>query len=258
MALLALPSVCYNLDLSSTGAGAASAQNVPRSYGTNVYRDFLRVLQLRYEGTDRALDNMAKLMTDMNLEDATSPSATRYGPEYSPTEPEELFRPPERPAPPKNGSGIDIIISDPPKYIQMSYTLDFFLCHGRFPTKQDIPPHFSSPGGAERRTAPGLPYDWTSGRTNTQHSQVAASGLPARAATKNIAWTGSPPGSSDRSTSDEARTGSTDISVTHTDDAFFQGSTDPNDFSFEDFMTDGPFTGIGQLQNILHRYPDWP
>jgi len=260
VAYLALPSICYNLDQSSR----AFPQATSHGRSANIYQDFLRVLQLRYEGTDRALDNMSKLMSNMNVEDATTPSTARSGSEHSPVAQVEPMRSSGRSVLAKNGSGIDIVVSEPQKYIRMSYTLDFFLSHGRFPTIGDIPPSLlSSSGNPEGWTTTGAMNNLNGvGGVGTMarvhHSQHGTSDGTNQVAIRNSVWAVSSPGSNNVGASSEARTGSPQLSDMLANDPFGQGGIDPDGYSFEDFMTDGPLTGIEQLQNVLHRYPGWP
>lgn len=259
MAFLALPSVCYNLDLSSR----VPTQVGNRGAGANIYQDFLRVLQLRYEGTDRALDNMSMLMANMNLQDATSPSTARSGSEQSLSRREDLIRPSEKP-PAKARNGINMIITEPRKYLQMSQTLDFFLSRGRFPTKEDIPLSLLPlPGEVDRSTGSRSVYDSTAGRTNATtvreyQPQDGTSNLPSQAPDRGPVWTASPPGTIDFTASGVVGAGSAELPMTLTDNPSGAPDLNPDDFSFEDFMTDGPFSGIERLQNMLHTYPAWP
>lgn len=52
---------------------------------------------------------------------------------------------------------------------------------------------------------------------------------------------------------------SADLSVMFTDDPFGDAAaaadSNPGNFSFADFMTDGPYSGIERLQNMLYTYP---
>ncbi|EXJ74878.1 uncharacterized protein A1O5_01574 [Cladophialophora psammophila CBS 110553] len=259
VAFLALPSICYNLDLSSR----ASTQKTTHGHGANIYQDFLRVLQLRYEGTDRALNNMSKLVGHMNLEDATSPSTARSRSEHTPTGLKGLSRPSETSGPAKSASGLDIVTSDPQKYIQMSDTLDFFLSRGRFPTKYDNPPDLlSSSDEADGSPSPSLMNDLIAGRerdtVRKTHNQAGPAELSSRPGIGDPAWAASSIESNDLMASSELVTGSAELSAMLTDDPFGQAVTNPDGFSFEDFMTDGPNSGIERLQNMLYTYPDWP
>ena len=101
----------------------------------NIYQDFMRVLQLKYEGADRAFDNVAKLLRDMNVRDVTSPTSMPFeSPESAPVS-DRLGRTDQSIS---RGSGLDIIISDPRRFVNMSYTLDFFLGYGRFPRQGEL------------------------------------------------------------------------------------------------------------------------
>ncbi|OQU94610.1 Fungal specific transcription factor domain-containing protein [Cladophialophora immunda] len=257
VAFLALPSICYNLDLSSH----ASTQRNTRSRGTNIYQDFLRVLQLRYEGTDRALNNMSKLVGHMDLEDVTSPSTTRSRSENNATGHRDLSRPPGILAPAKRGSGIDIVTSDPQKYIQMSHTLDFFLSRGRFPTQYDNPPDLiSSAAESHGSPSPSPMDDSVAGETNdtverSHHPEGVE--LPGQGDAGPSIWPAPSPGSNDLLAPGEAGTGSTALSAMLAGDPFDQAASGLG-FSFEDFMTDGPNSGIERLQSMLYTYPDWP
>lgn len=201
-------------------------------------------------------------MSRINLKNATSPSTLQYGFEYSLTEMEVLIQPSNRLVPITSSGGIDIIISDPRKYIQISYTLDFFLSHGQFPTNSNIPPHLSSRGETEGSIASGFADDLTSGGASDtmaiiQRSQNASSNFHIRPSSRS-SCTGSSPELNEVVASDEVRICSPKVPVVLTDDSFGQPGINPNDFSFEDFMIDGQFRGIEQLQNRLHSYPGWP
>ncbi|OAL23906.1 hypothetical protein AYO22_06082 [Fonsecaea multimorphosa] len=257
VAFLALPSICYNLDLSSH----TNKQKTIRSPGTNIYQDFLRALQLRYEGTDRALNNMSKLVGHMDLEDVTSPSTAQTRSENNATGHKEFDRILGMSAPAKRGGGIDIVTSDPQKYIQMSQTLDFFLSRGRFPTKYDNPPDpVSSPVESHGSPNPRPMDDLVVGQTSStvERSQRAGDAdLPGHAIADPSIWPASSTGSNSLLAPGGAGTGSTELSTMLTDDAFDQAASSLG-FSFEDFMTDGPDSGIERLQNMLYTYPDWP
>ncbi|KAI1628071.1 hypothetical protein EDD37DRAFT_291051 [Exophiala viscosa] len=259
VAFLALPSICHNMDLSSR----PPTQLVSHSASTNIYQDFLRVLQLRYEGTDRALDNMSKLTTDMNLENATSPSIARSITEQRPTGREDLTRLCKTP-PARARSGINMVISDPRKYVQMSQTLDFFLSRGRFPTKEDSPLNLpSSPVEVDRLTGSGPMRDSTADRTTdstmgSHQSQDGASNFPIQAPVGESLWTASPSAPIDSTATAAIPTGNPELPMTLTDDPSAETGINSDDFSFEDFMTDGPFSGIERLQDMLQAYPSWP
>lgn len=250
VAFLALPSVCYNLDLSKRSAPGQDRTNSP---GSNIYRDFLRVLQLRYEGTDRALGNMSRLMNNMDLEDATSPSTARSGSEDRPFRHQELRRSSDIQHSPKSGSGIDIVVTDPRKYIQMSYTLDFFLSRGRFPTKSEYPPMLLSTFD-EARAGPG-PDSASDAVSPDYMSNNGTSSFPNQAANVKPSWEASSIGSIDLTAADGHRTDNSELSAMFTHDALGQTSTHADLLSFENFMTDGPFSGIEQLENMLYAYP---
>jgi hypothetical protein len=259
VAFLALPSVCYNLDINSR----ANRQDT-NNPGANIYQDFLRVLQLRYEGTDMALGNMSKLMSGMNLEDATSPNTAISGSDQSPRSHERVPRPSKISGPRKGGNGLEIVVADPQKYIKMAFTLDYFLSRGRFPTKCDLPPNIrSSPGESDGSTSSSMvnhsnadgPSDPV---VRTHEHQVGASDPFSQTVNRNHFPLGLPTGSEVLIGSGEGRTGDQDVSVTLTDDPVSQSGLDPGEFSFEDFMTDGPFSGIEQLQTILHSWPSLP
>ena len=241
----------------------APTQIASHGASANIYQDFLRVLQLRYEGTDRALDNMSKLTTDMNLENATSPLTARSGSEQRPQAREDSTRLCETP-PTRARSGINMVISEPRKYVQMSQTLDFFLSRGRFPTKEDTPLNLlSSPGDIDRLTGSSPMHDLTTGRTSDRimgsyESQAGASQLPNQAPVRESLWTASPTAPIDFTASGGIPPGSPELPVTLTDAPSAETGINPDDFSFEDFMTDGPFSGIERLQNMLHTYPAWP
>lgn len=256
MAFLALPSVCYNLDVNSR-----AVRQDTNNPGANIYQDFLRVLQLRYEGTDMALGNMSKLMSGMNLEDATSPNTAISGSDHSPRSHEELSRQSKISVPRKGGSGLDIIVTDPQKYIKMTFTLDYFLSHGRFPTKADLPPNIrSSPGESDGSTSSSMVNDFNADGVSdpvarTHEHQVEASHPSGQAVSRNNFPVVLPIGSEGLTGSSEGRTGDPHVSVMIADDPVSSSGLDPGEFSFEDFMTDGPFSGIEQLQTILHSWP---
>lgn len=259
VAFLALPSVCYNLNLHS----CAPTQNSNHVSRTNIYQDFLRVLQLRYEGTDRALNNMSQLMCDMNLEDATSPSTARSGSDYSLAVRQESLGPADSSIPMNSWSGIDIVVSEPQKYVQMNYKLDFFLSRGRFPTRGDIPSSLTSPDEIEESADLDLARD-LAGRgasdavVRTQQPQIGPSDFPSQDPIRNPDWAASSPGSNCLADPGEVRTCGPELAAMLMDDPFGQPGINPDGFSFEDFMTDGPSTGIERLQNMLYRYPGWP
>lgn len=253
VAFLALPSLCYNLDLDSS-ASRQPGTNHPRA---NIYQHFLKVLQLRYEGTDTALDNMTKLLHDVNVQDATSPLTARTGSQSSPTDREESIQAAEPSMPTKSGKGLEIIISEPQKYIQMSYTLDFFLCRGRFPAKDDIPlPNFLVPQGLVEGSNGSDLVSGIAGRTSAKMAKTnhfVPSDVPNQATNNSLPQVASSTESNGFTVPNEVSIGTPEVSTMLTDDSL--RGINPDDFYLDDFMTDGPFAGIEQLQNMLHNYP---
>lgn len=244
VALLALPSICFNLCLDPTSTQSATRSN------TNIYQDFLRVLQLRYEGTDRALEYMSKLMKGTNVKDATSPSTIRSGSEPT-ADSERVTRP--RSSFSRNATGIDIVTAEPRKYVQICYTLDFFLCHGRMPLKEDIPaillPRNLETAQVERN------HHNNNATTRLSDIENADQIQPSDDIIMNQATTSDSP--NDWASTNPFQSGNDDHPLTLMDDPLDQIGTNPDGFSFENFMTDGPFSGIEQLQNMLETYPDW-
>ncbi|OAL19718.1 hypothetical protein AYO20_11590 [Fonsecaea nubica] len=249
VAFLALPSICYNLDLSNN----ATTQKAASTSGANIYQDFLRVLQLRYEGTDRALGNMSKLVNHMNLEDATSPMTVKSTSENHLAERSELDRSMEMADPAKRGAGIEIVISDPQKYLHMSNTLDFFLSRGRFPSNHDNSSNLVvSPADSDASPIPDRMNDSAAGDS----SDATLRSLQTTSMADCVLATSSS-GLNESVASRGAGSGNVELSVMLTDEPFASDAIHPYDFSFEDFMTDGPNSGIERLQNMLYAYPDW-
>lgn len=261
VAFLALPSICHNLDRNDR----ASTQKAIHNPGGNVYKDFLRELQLKYEGTDRTLNDMSKLMSEMDLEDATSPSTARSESEHGPAtnRGNPLARPSEASIPPKSGAGIDIVVSYPQKYLQISYMLDFFLSRGRFPTKCDRPADIlpQSLGSIEGSLSAGLMNGMSApemgcAAASLQQSQSSFSDFSSQNIIAKSAWISSSIGSSDLTTSGEVGTRSVDLSSMLMGDPFGEAAASPDDLSLKDFMTDGLYSGIERMQNMLYTYPD--
>ncbi|KIW13030.1 hypothetical protein PV08_08217 [Exophiala spinifera] len=258
VAFLALPSICYNLNLTNR----AQPQRPSQTYGTNIYQDFLRVLQLRYEGTDRALSNMAKLMSDMNMEDATSPSTARSDSTSNISSNQRQGRTSSATlATTKSVSGIDIVVSDPQKYVQICQTLDFFLSRGRFPTRYDTSSSIPSPPTApERLPSAGMPVWATaegSGATGRgQFEQSMGRNLFSRDMALDSANVDTSAESSELLPTSETSTAAVELSVALLDNPFQEAIANPEYFLFEDFetfMTDGPYRGADRSQpNTLY------
>lgn len=184
---IALPSICHKLGNTSHDQ---SEPSTPVASG-NIYQSFLKVLQLKYEGADNALGNMSKLVDDMNMDHARSPSTVNSDLIYEHN----------------MGNGLDMIIASPHKYMRMVATLDYFLRQGHFPSKTDLD-------------------------IRAEHDVSSQSGL-------------------DRAIADDALSVMPEgLPSDVTGQPFL-------DFSFDDFMLDGPFAGIERLSDMLHNHYDW-
>jgi hypothetical protein len=257
VAFLAFPSVCYNLDLSSRVSS--------HSPGVNIYQDFLRVLQLRYEGTDRALGNMSKLMVEMNLEDVTSPATIRSESEPSPATTGEMIRLSKHSAPVKGATaGMDIVVSAPQTYIRMSYILDFFLSRGRFPMKEEIPQRLlpSQPGHTNPYVSSAATNSIIGGTGQASRGTRAAQGrstdFSSEAGSGTPNWLAASTISNNATTSSEARINNPELSTPVMEDSFGREAFNSEIFSLEDFMTVETLPAIEQLQNMLQTYPGLP
>lgn len=202
---IALPSICQKLG----NAGNDSAISTPNA-PSNIYQDFLRVHQLKYEGADTALGNMSKLVDDMTMDHARSPSNVSSELIYEHN---------------LSNSGLDLVVSAPHKYMQMVSTLDYLLRHGRLPTKTDLDTYTEDPPSNE------MPDVGNKGSRSQQYGPVdrafsndALSVMPESLSASDVAG---PP------------------------------TSNTMDFSFDDFMLDGPFAGIERLSDMLHNYYDW-
>lgn len=130
------------------------------------------------------------------------------------------------------------------------------------PTKGDNPIDVHLwPGGEEERSpsrgsvGDSVTSELTNVVTASPLFRVEASDLHGRNYGETPLWVASSMDSNGLTGSGDIGTDGAGFSAALTDAPFGKTLADPDGFSFEDFMTDGPASGIGRLQDMLYAYP---
>lgn len=203
---------------------------------------------------------MSKLLKSINVKDTTSPAAYLSGSDQFMMEDSHAFQVSKTSHTVEGIAGLDMVVSEPQKYIRIIFTLDFFLAHGRSPARGEITAFLHSVMDEKTANVAAQSFEG-------DLSAMGMSPPPAEVGTQETLRQQADGRSSQQAESTASINGSNltalqacsqEPSITLTDDPLAQLGMNPENFSFETFMTDGPFTGIEQLQNILETYPSWP